>query len=70
MPVGQDESRTRGSAGADDVQGEALDVGLLEATLAMTVRERLQLNDRTIRMLAKLRAGFAGLRDSANDRSR
>jgi hypothetical protein len=70
MPVSQDESQTRGSSGADEVRAEAVAVGLLEATLAMTVRERLQLNDRTIRTLAKLRAGFATLRGSANDRSR
>lgn len=71
MPASHDESQARDSEGpSGDVRSEALDVGLLETTLAMTVRERLQLNDRTIRTIAKLRTGFAALHRSANDRSR
>jgi hypothetical protein len=71
MPASHDELQARGNEGRpDDVRSEALDVGLLEVTLSMTVRERLQLNDRTIRTIAMLRTGFPNLNRSANDRSR
>jgi hypothetical protein len=71
MPASDDESQARGSEGRpDDARGETIDVGLLETTLAMTVRERLQLNDRTIRTIAKLRTGFASLQRLAHERSR
>ena len=47
---------------ADRGPAVEVDLGLVESTLAMTVVERLRLNDRTIRSIAKLRAGFAKLR--------
>lgn len=44
-----------------------VDVSLIDATLAMSVEERLQLNDRMLATIAELRAGFAAL---ANQRER
>lgn len=51
--------RSEASGGEEQVE---VDLSLIEAALAMTVEERLRLNDRTIRSIAKLRAGFAKLR--------
>jgi hypothetical protein len=36
-----------------------VDVTLIDATLALTPRERLEQNDRVLRMIAELRDGFA-----------
>ena len=48
----RDPAAEKADAGADET--------LLTEMLAMTVRQRLQENDRAIRTIAKLRAGFAG----------
>jgi hypothetical protein len=39
-------------------QAPQVDVSLIEAMLALSVKERLQLNDRMIRTVAKLREAF------------
>jgi hypothetical protein len=46
-----------------------VDVTLIDATLALTPRERLEQNDRMLRMIAELRDGFANAKpdDAARD---
>ena len=43
-----------------------VDVSLIEAALAMTVKERLQQNDRMVRMALRLREAF-GLAERGGD---
>jgi hypothetical protein len=47
-------------------QTQLVDESLVDATLAMTVRERLQQNDRMIRMALRLREAF-GQADTDDD---
>jgi hypothetical protein len=49
---------------ADEGAEASVDVTLLDEMLAMTVRERLEQNDRAIRAINELRAGFAALERS------
>lgn len=42
-----------------------VDVSLIEATLALTPRERLEQNDRVLKMIDELREGFAKADDAA-----
>lgn len=49
-----------------DDEEPAVDVSLIDATLAMTVQERLQQNDRMISMALRLREAF-GLADQSGD---
>jgi hypothetical protein len=51
--------------GVSDDGDATVDQSLIDATLAMTVRQRLQQNDRMIRSILQLRAGFAALKLSA-----
>jgi hypothetical protein len=53
----------------DEDDDDLVDVTLVDEMLAMTVLERLQHNDRAIREIAKLRAGFAALASSDDGRS-
>jgi hypothetical protein len=54
----------------DEDNDSLVDVTLVDEMLAMTVLERLQHNDRAIREIAQLRAGFAALGSSRDERSR
>jgi hypothetical protein len=42
-----------------------VDVTLIDATLALTPRERLEQNDRVLQMIEELRDGFAKADDAA-----
>ncbi|HSK05087.1 MAG TPA: hypothetical protein VK932_27750 [Kofleriaceae bacterium] len=42
-----------------------VDVSLIEATLALTPRERLEQNDRVLQMIEELREGFAKADEAA-----
>jgi hypothetical protein len=47
-----------------------VDVTLIDATLALTPQQRLQQNDRALRMIEELRDGLAKSRDAAADPGR
>jgi hypothetical protein len=53
----------------DEAAEELVDLTLIDEMLAMTVVERLHHNDRVIRQITKLRAGFAALEPSRDGRS-
>ncbi|MGE0872988.1 MAG: hypothetical protein AB7P03_30835 [Kofleriaceae bacterium] len=44
-----------------------VDITLIEAMLALTPQQRIQQNDRVLRMIEHLRDGFAKTRDPARD---
>jgi len=44
-----------------------VDVTLIQETLALTPQQRLQQNDRVLRMIEELRDGFAKSRKSADN---
>jgi hypothetical protein len=46
---------------------EEVDVTLIQGTLALTPQQRLQQNDRVLRMIDELRDGFAKSRNAADD---
>jgi hypothetical protein len=47
-----------------------VDVTLIDTTLALTPQQRLQQNDRALRMIEELRDGLAKSRDAAADPGR
>ena len=47
-----------------------VDVTLIDATLALTPKERLEQNDRMLQMIAELRDGFAKADDAAREAGR
>lgn len=64
---GMEEPRSREEHEGRDHEGH-VDETLLDATLALSVRERLRWNDRAIKAITELRRGFARLRGPADDR--
>lgn len=44
-----------------------VDVTLIDATLALTLKERLEQNDRMLQMIAELRDGFAKSDDTPRE---
>ena len=46
-----------------------VDITLIQETLALTPQERIQQNDRVLRMIEELRDGFAKSREPARDAS-
>jgi hypothetical protein len=63
MPPAHPEPTSAAPAAAGEDDG-VVDLTLVDEMLAMTVRERLEQNDRTVRSINRLRAGFAALAQS------
>ena len=70
-PMATPDPRSSDAPGASPADRDPeVDETLLDVTLAMTVLERLQQNDRMIRTVLQLRAGFAALGRSSDGRTR
>jgi hypothetical protein len=62
--------RARGLRGSVIVMNVEVDVTLIDATLALTPKERLEQNDRMLRMIAELRDGLTKSDDAAREAGR